>query len=204
MKSGNEMGPLVWGLVLGLALLLGGCTAPAGGGDGDDGGEDGVRDPLPDYQLGQDEDLDADVAAITEADNDILECIGRTLTFTDEDVLEDLKNGYVASPGIAPTFEDFVSDVAAIETSKRDQICDTEAGDDEDLDAALERIVDAEVRADECRGEEASATVDDALLNVKALFFEEGIATTDLVAFAEQMADQAEQEADEVCAEGGG
>ena len=113
------------------------------------------------------------------------------LPTTDEDVLADLKNGYVASPGIAPTFEEFVSDVVAIEMSKRDQICETEVGDDEDLDAALERIVDAEERGDQCRGEEGTVTLEGALLNVKALFFEEGITATDLVTFAEEEATEA-------------
>jgi len=186
-------------LVLGLALLPWGCQTATGGGGGGDG--EAVEDPLPEYQLGDNPELDADVAAITQADNEAVDCFGGTVDFTDEEVLEDLKSGYVTEAGDdVPAFEVWVDELVPVEQSKRDQICDTELEQDADLDAALQRIVDAEDRADGCRGEEATATLDDALLNVKAAFFGAGRAATDLVDFATALAAEAEGEADEVCA----
>jgi len=193
--------------VLSLGLMLCGCNTAGGGGgggggDGDGGGAD---DPLPEYQLGEDPELDADVAAITQADNEAEECYGGTTVHTDEDELLALKHGYAANPESADTFEDFVHAVAGIEASKRDQICDTNLGDDEDLDASVQRVTDAANQAAECQGQDQTATPEDSLLAIKILFFDAGIRAGDLVEFAEDMAAEAEQEADEACreAEGG-
>lgn len=186
--------------ILSLGLMLCGCNA--GGSGGGDGGT-GNDDPLPEYQLGRgDEEFDANVAAITQADNESLECFESTVRFTEEEVLASLNAAYVNDPDLAPTFEDFVEDVAAIQTFKRDQICDTTLDEDEDLDAAIQRITDTANRLSECRGNEAAATVEDSLLTVKALFFDDYLTTLDLVVFAEQTADQQERQVEEECGEG--
>lgn len=165
MKSVTEMGPLVWALVLGLALLLGGCTAPAGGGDGDDGGEDGVQDPLPEYRLGEDAQLDADVAAITEADNAALECIDEDLRFEEEDVLLSLKEGYVDDPDPEGTFPEFVAEIVDLEQAKSDEICNTTLENaSPELLAEIERLTTARNRGRDCRGEDPNLTDENSLL----------------------------------------
>ena len=65
--------------ILCLGMMLCGCNAGGGGGGGGGGdGGTGNDDPLPEYQLGQgDEEFDANVATIAQADNESLECFER-------------------------------------------------------------------------------------------------------------------------------
>ncbi len=182
-----------------IAVLASACnTAPAGGGGGGGGG-DTTDDPLAEFQLGEDEELDQNVGAITTADNASVQCFGGPTTFTDEEVFDALKVGYNSTQGIESTFPEFVADVAAIEQSKQEQICETNLGDDQTLDAAIERTVGAANQLAECNDNPADATAEEVLPVIKALFFERGISATDLVAFAEAQADSEEQQANDAC-----
>jgi len=196
MKSAPLLAPAA--TILSLGLMLCGCNAGGSGGGGDGG--TGNDDPLPEYQLGQgDEEFDANVAAITRADNESLECFESTVRFTEEEVLASLKRIYRNSRDLAPTFEEHVANAAAIQPLKRDQICNTSLGDDENFDESIQRVTDAANRLSECRGNEPTATVEDSILVVKALFFEAGLSTVDLVAFAEGIADEQERQVEEEC-----
>ena len=191
------------GLMLSLviSLLLCGCGASsAGGGGGGNGGNDGSTDPLPGFQLddGNDE-LDANVAAIAAADNESTECFNSPVRFTEQDVLMSMKQAYSARPNLAPTFEEYVASVAIIQPAKRDEICESELGEDEALDTAVQGITDAANRLAECKGNDPAATTEDSLLTVKALFFDAGLTTIDLGLVAEETADEKEQQVDADC-----
>jgi len=183
------------------AVLPTACDTSSGGGGGGGGAN---ADPLPEFKLGQDAQLDADIAAMVAADNASAECLGSDRQFTDQDSLSGLKGAYVDNPGLAPSFPEFVEDAATIQSLKRDQICDLNMGDDADLDAAIQRITDAANRYAECRSDDAVATTDQILVIIKALFFEAPLSTLDLVAFSEETADRKEQDADDECADDSG
>ena len=197
MKRVTETGRLPWALVLGLVLLLGGCAAPSGGGDGGAGGDGGGADnevPLPEYQLGEDEQLDADVAAISEADNAALECIAFSPT-NEEAVLLALKNGYTSDPDRTQTFPEFVADIVEPEQAKSDEICNTtlENASPELLDL-IGRLTEAGNFSVECAGDEPDVTDEDSLLVIKKGYFPQSVNVySSMVEFAEVLVEEAEQ-----------
>ncbi|MHC4064310.1 MAG: hypothetical protein ACYSUI_07395 [Planctomycetota bacterium] len=183
---------LTFALMMSLALC--GCATSTGGGGG---GED----PLPGFQLGQDEDLDADVAAITAADNDALECLGEVFVFSQEDTLLTLKQGYVGSDTSNTTFPEFVANIVPLERAKAEEICETtlENASDE-LQADIGQLTAARNRARECQGEAPDLTDENSLELLKTAFLAESVLRSPtLLDFAELFVNDIERIADQEC-----
>ena len=190
---------------LSVTLLLCGCTTGAGGGGGGggdgDGGDGGTEDPLPQYQLGQDEELDANVGAITAADNAAVVCLQEEFIYDEEGVLLSLKQGYVADTSVAPSFPEFVADLVELEQAKSTEICDTtlENASQELLDLVA-RLTAARNRGRECRGEDPTLTDENSLLLLKKEFFARSVRTfPTLLEFADLYVEDAEQVAEDEC-----
>jgi len=194
-----------WALC-GLALILGGCNRSTGGGGGGNGSNDNgsVQDPLPEFQLGDDEQLDADVAAITAADNDAVDCIGDTVQFTDEGTLLSLKQGYAAAPSPDSTFPEFVAEIALLEQAKSTEICDTTLENaSEELLALVQRLTATRNRGRECIGEDPVFDDENSLRLLKIKFLENSVQVfPTLVEFANSFVPAAEDTTDAQCAGG--
>ena len=193
MKAATLFTRLTAGVTVSV-LLLGCATGGGGGGDG------GSADPLAQYQLGRDEELDADVGAITAADNEGVACLGQDLVFEDEDVLASLKGGYPAdSP--AEEFPEFVAQTVPLEEAKTDEICNTtlENASTEALDL-VERLTVAANRSAECLGEEADVTDQDSLEAIKERYFSSSVHVYEsMVEMATALVEEAEQAVEGEC-----
>ncbi|MCP4247439.1 MAG: hypothetical protein GY778_10365 [bacterium] len=194
-----------WDLVhttlgLTLALTLSGCATSSGGGGGGDGGN---ADPLPDFQLGDDAQFDADVAAITQADNDALACLDEDRRFSDKDTLLALKKGYTAGETSGSTFPEFVAETVTLEQNKSDDICNTTLGNaSEELLGLIQELTDIRNRGAECAGEEPTLSNENSLAFLKTQYLGQAARTfPTLLEFADAYIPAAEQVADDQCAE---
>jgi hypothetical protein len=202
-----KLGSLLFGTMTAatLTMALCGCATGSGGGGGGGGGggngDGAVQDPLPEYQLGLDAELDANVAAITAADNAIVECIGEEITYNEEDVLLSLKLGYTAGATAGMSFPEFVADLAELEQGKSDEICNTtvENASDE-LRALITRLTEARNRGRECRDEDPTLTDENTLLYLKRQYFKYSVRDfPTLLDFAAPFVEEAEQIAEDEC-----
>ena len=197
MKAATLFTRTMAGLTVSVLLL--GCAT--GGGGGGDGGEDGgSADPLAQYQLGRDEEFDADVGAITATDNESVTCLGLALVFEDEDVLTALKEGYPAdSP--AEEFPEFVAQTVPLEEAKTDEICNTTLENaSAELSDLIERLTTAGNRNNECLGEEADITDEDSLEAIKKGYFGSSVHVYESMAeLAVKVVEETEQVVEENC-----
>ncbi len=177
-------------------VLLAGCNTGGGGG----GGGTSTPDPLADYQLGEDTQLDADVAAITVADNEGVTCLGQAIVYEDEDVLNALKAGYPPDEP-AEGFPAFVAETAGLERIKVDEICDTTLENaSADLTALIERLTVAANQNNECIGEDPDITDEDSLLVIKKGYFGSSPHQyTSMTEFAEVLVEETEGVVAEGC-----
>ncbi|MFQ5490074.1 MAG: hypothetical protein ACE5GE_05065 [Phycisphaerae bacterium] len=195
-----------WLIAVSLLSLSGGwsgCnTTGAGGGGGgggsaDTGGTGGQdQDPLPDFQLGAGNDsLDADVAAITAADNQALACANQDLVFTEQDVLSALKQGYVADDTLEMDFPEFVADLVDPEQAKANEICDTTLDNaSEELLTWIQRLTDSRNEGATCLGEPATLTNENSLLLLKTEYLTKSVRLySTLLSFAEVFVPDVEQ-----------
>lgn len=192
--------------LLGLTAGWSGCnTGGAGGGGGGGSGDGGNQDPLPEFQLGAGNDeLDADVAAITTADNEALDCLDQGFQFSEEEVLLALKGGYLADDALEVEFPEFVGDLVAPEQAKADEICDTTVDNaSEELLGWLDRLTAARNEGAACVGEPASLTNENSLALLKTDYLGSSVRLFDtLISFAEVFVPDVERTVTEqVCAE---
>jgi len=186
-------------------MALGACSSGGGGGGGNGGNDNGgVQDPLPEFQLGDDEQLDADVAAITAADNDAVDCIGDTVQFTDEGTLLSLKQGYAADPSPDSTFPEFVAGIVPPEQAKSTEICDTTLENaSEELLALVQRLTATRNRGRQCINEDPVFDDENSLRLLKVKFLEHSVQVyPTLLEFADVYVPAAEDTTDAQCAGG--
>jgi hypothetical protein len=202
-----KLGSLLVGTVTAatLTLALCGCATGSGGGGGGGGGDgngDGaVQDPLPEYQLGLDDELDASIGAITAADNAIVECIGEDITYNEEGVLLSLKLGYTAGATAGMSFPEFVADLAELEQGKSDEICNTTLENaSEELLGLIARLTEARNHGRECRGDDPTLTDENSLLYLKVQYFKYSVRDfPTMLDFAAPFVEEAEQVAEDEC-----
>ena len=178
-------------MVLALAALVGCSSGGTGGGD-----------PLPEFQLGQDPELDAEVAALTAARNQALACVNAEERTNESDVFLALKQGYAANPAPTETFPEYVANLVEPEQAKTDEICDTTLGNaSAELLALIERLTAARNRGAECEGLVGSATNEDSLELLKLGYFNQSVLSfPTLTDFAPLYVEDIERLADDACA----
>jgi hypothetical protein len=153
------------------------------------------------YRLGTDDEFDALIRTITDADNRIVGCLeapaeGRD--FDDQQTLDALKAGYLSIDSPEGTFDDFVGAISENEPVKADEVCDTQLGQDEAFDATVARLTDAVNRLADCTdGESVDSAA--ALESLKRTYFLTVEASPPLTDFATILAGTAEAEADAAC-----
>jgi hypothetical protein len=183
-------------VLMGVALVAAaGCASTSGGGGGGDGT---TGDPLAEYQLGDSAELDADVAAITNAYNAAVACVNDNASFTDEQNLDALKQAYTGAP------EDFPAYVDQTRTQieqRTDEICTTNLGDNPDLDAQVAELTTQRNRGRQCRGDEPNLTDENTLGYLKQQYLQRILVFDDLLSAAEQLVIEATQAADLECSQ---
>jgi hypothetical protein len=181
-------------VLAGMVLMAGAGCASTGGGGGGDGTS---SDPLAEYRLGAQAELDADVAAITNAYNDAVLCVNDNASFTDQQNLDALKAAYTGDPEDFPTYVD----QARTQIEQRtDEICTTDLGDDAELDAQVTELTTQRNRGRDCRGATPNLTDENSLLYLKQQYLERILAFDNLLAAAEALVSDATQIADDECA----
>ena len=198
MNRSNRLDLVRTTLGLTVALTLSGCAASGG-----DGGGGGDTDPLAEFQLGDDQQLDDDVAAITQADNEALACLEQELRFSDEDTLAALKRGYTAGDTAGSTFPEFIAEAVPLERNKSDDICNTTLESaSEELLALIQELTAIRNRGRECAGDDPTLTDENSLAFLKTEYFGEAARTfPTLLDFAEAFVPATEQVADEQSAD---
>lgn len=184
-------------VLAGLVLIAGaGCASTSGSGGG---GNANTGDPLAEYRLGDQAELDTDVAAITKAFNDAVVCVNDNASFTDQQNLDALKAAYT---GDAADFPAYVDQARTDIEQRTDEICTTELGDDTDLDAQVTELTTQRNRGRECRGATPNLTDENSLLYLKQQYLERILAFDDLLAAAQALVNEATQVADDECSQG--
>jgi hypothetical protein len=201
-----------------VSFLVAGCatTPPAGGGGGADDGSEGEgegegegengNDPLPEFQLGDDAQLDADVAAIVAADQQVNspQCLDLRQSYTAENVMLNLKFGYTQSPDAMETFPEFVASIAELEQPKADEICSTTLENaSEGILALVGEATAARNRQRGCEGVDTNVTDEVSLTDLLRVFFNSPVrvyatleeAEPELAAFVADL----DLEADDAC-----
>jgi hypothetical protein len=181
-------------VLTGVALVVAAGCASTGGG----GGDATTGDPLAEYRLGDNAELDADVAAITKAYNDAVICVNDNASFTEEQNLDALKQAYTGAPDGFPAYVDQAR--TQIEQGTN-EICTTELGDDPDLDAQVTQLTTQRNRGRQCRGDTPNLTDENSLAYLKQQYLKRILAFDDLLAAAQQLVIEATQAADNECSQ---
>lgn len=187
--------------IVGLSLAFGfvGCNAGGGGGGGGGGGN---TDPLAQYQLGDDPELDADVATIADADNEAADCIALNVTFEEQEVLDALKQGFPDDRS-EEEFPEFVAETAPLAEAKTREICDTtlENASNELLEL-VNRMTEAGNQNNVCIGEEPDVTDEQSLRAIKRTYFSSSVYAFDsMEEAATVLVEETEEIVEENCAE---
>jgi hypothetical protein len=198
-------------LALGPVLMTGiacNTAAPAGGGGGGGGGNGrdvpGNDNDQPDPELdrfqldGTDADFEDDVAALTDAFNAALACIGETESFTEQENLDALKDGYT---GIAAAFLEFVATARGQVEQGSDDVCNLELGDDADFDEVISLITDQRNRGRECMGENPDLDDENTLAFLKFGYVQQMLIFDDIQDAADALLNDATTAADQECGE---
>ena len=185
-------------------IVLSGCAAGGGGG----GGGGGEADPFPDVQVGNNPELDANLAATADATAQALVCLGderdpEELRPDEASVLTVLKREYNEDSSAAPTLPDFIAQTAQLEQARADEICDTTLDNaSAELLDLIARLTAAGNRADQCQGRAPDQSDETSLQFIKARYLTESV--HDYATMAESatfFVDEVERAVDQACAD---